>query len=65
MAARNLSQIVDIIFVSDHGMKDTTDFRMVFLDDILGKDGMAEIEYEDGKPFERQHVEWIVTLCES
>ena len=38
LLSRNLSQIVDVIFVSDHGMGDTSVFEWVYLDgdDILG-----------------------------
>jgi predicted AlkP superfamily pyrophosphatase or phosphodiesterase len=45
---RNLTDIVDMIFVSDHGMTDTSNVRLVYLDDILGDDGMNAIEHEDG-----------------
>ncbi|KAF6755785.1 alkaline-phosphatase-like protein [Ephemerocybe angulata] len=50
LAARNLGSIVDIIFVSDHGMTDTSHPTLVYMDDILGEDGLAEIEHEDGWP---------------
>jgi len=46
---RNLTDIIDVIFVSDHGMTDTSNAQPVFLDDILGDDGMNAIEHEDGK----------------
>ena len=38
LLSRNLSQIVDVIFVSDHGMSDTSEVELVYLDgdDILG-----------------------------
>ncbi|KAG9014055.1 hypothetical protein FRB94_000253 [Tulasnella sp. JGI-2019a] len=49
LAARNLSHIVDIIFVSDHGMVDTSDLRLVYMDDILG-DGFEQIKHSDGWP---------------
>ena len=45
---RNLTDIIDVIFVSDHGMTDTSDVRLVYLDDILGDDGVDAIEHEDG-----------------
>jgi predicted AlkP superfamily pyrophosphatase or phosphodiesterase len=48
--ARNLTDIVDIIFVSDHGMTDTSDPELVYMDDILGEDGLKAIEHEDGWP---------------
>ncbi|KAF8338761.1 alkaline-phosphatase-like protein [Cantharellus anzutake] len=47
---RNLTQIVDVIFVSDHGMTNTSNTRLVYLDDVMGKDQVAEIEHEDGWP---------------
>jgi len=50
LAARNLSDIVDIIFVSDHGMTDTSHPEHVYMDDILGADGLAAIAHEDGWP---------------
>lgn len=38
LLSRNLSQIVDVIFVSDHGMADTSEVEWIYLDgdDILG-----------------------------
>jgi predicted AlkP superfamily pyrophosphatase or phosphodiesterase len=38
LLSRNLSQIVDVIFVSDHGMGDTSEVEWIYLDgdDILG-----------------------------
>ncbi|KAF9454872.1 Phosphodiest-domain-containing protein [Macrolepiota fuliginosa MF-IS2] len=50
LKARNLTDIVDIAFVSDHGMVDTTSYTLVNIDEILGKDGMQAIEHEDGWP---------------
>ena len=44
---RNLSDIVDIIFVSDHGMADTSHPKWIYLDDILGE-GYDRIEHMDG-----------------
>lgn len=46
---RNLTDIIDVIFVSDHGMTDTSNVRLIYLDDILGNDGVNAIEHEDGK----------------
>lgn len=48
--ARNLTDIVDIVFVSDHGMVDTTTFTNIYIDKILGEDGMQAIEHVDGGP---------------
>ena len=50
LAARNLTDIVDIIFVSDHGMTDTSHPELVYMDDILGADGLQAIAHEDGWP---------------
>lgn len=46
--ARNLTDIVDVVFVSDHGMTDTSHPELVYIDDILG-DGFTMIEHEDGQ----------------
>ncbi|KAF8073541.1 alkaline-phosphatase-like protein [Lyophyllum atratum] len=48
--ARNLTDIVDIVFVSDHGMTDTSHPELVYMDDILGEEGLKMIEHEDGWP---------------
>ena len=51
LATRNLTDIVDIIFVSDHGMTETVNGRsidMIYLDDILGEE-YKNIEHEDGQ----------------
>lgn len=48
--ARNLSDIVDIVFVSDHGMTDTSHPELVYMDDILGEEGLKAIEHVDGWP---------------
>ena len=45
---RNLTDIVDIIFVSDHGMTDTSHPEPVYVDDILGEDGVESMEHVDG-----------------
>jgi len=50
LEARHLTDIVDVVFVSDHGMADVSDPELVYLDDILGKDGLDAIEHEDGWP---------------
>jgi predicted AlkP superfamily pyrophosphatase or phosphodiesterase len=47
LAHRNLSDIVDVVFVSDHGMTDTSHPELLYIDDILGE-GYGEIEHEDG-----------------
>ncbi|KAJ7264439.1 alkaline-phosphatase-like protein [Mycena haematopus] len=50
LKARNLTSIVDVVFVSDHGMTDTSHPEHVYMDDILGTEGYASIEHEDGWP---------------
>jgi len=50
LAARNLQDIVDVVFVSDHGMTDTSHPESVYMDDILGAAGLKEIAHEDGWP---------------
>jgi predicted AlkP superfamily pyrophosphatase or phosphodiesterase len=50
LEARHLGSIVDIIFVSDHGMADTSHPEPIYMDDILGPEGLAAIEHEDGCP---------------
>ncbi|EIW59386.1 Phosphodiest-domain-containing protein [Trametes versicolor FP-101664 SS1] len=47
--ARNLTDIFDIVFVSDHGMTDMSHPELVYVDDILGE-GFERIEHEDGWP---------------
>ena len=49
LVARNLTDIVDIIFVSEHGMTDTSHPALVYLDEILGEEGYSYIEHEEGK----------------
>jgi Type I phosphodiesterase / nucleotide pyrophosphatase len=43
-----LTDVVDIVFVSDHGMTDTSHPELVYMDDILSSDGLAAIDHEDG-----------------
>ena len=52
LVTRNLSEIVDVIFVSDHGMTDTSHPELVYIDDedIMGEKGVACIEHDDGWP---------------
>ncbi|SPO25604.1 related to nucleotide diphosphatase [Ustilago trichophora] len=47
---RNLSQVVDIVVVSDHGMTKTSNDKLVFLDDLLGQKLYASIVHRDGWP---------------
>lgn len=49
LEARNLTNIVDVVFVSDHGMTDTSNPEWIYVDDILG-DGFSKIDHEDGWP---------------
>ncbi|KAJ3747507.1 Phosphodiest-domain-containing protein [Lentinula detonsa] len=49
---RNLTDIVDIIFVSDHGMTDTSHPTLIYVDDddMLGNQGLEAVVHEDGWP---------------
>ncbi|CDO76499.1 hypothetical protein BN946_scf184622.g7 [Trametes cinnabarina] len=47
--ARNLTDIFDIVFVSDHGMADMSHPELVYVDDIL-QEGFNRIVHEDGWP---------------
>ena len=49
LALRNLTDIVDVVFVSDHGMTDTSHPTNVYIDDIIGREGISAIEHEDGE----------------
>ncbi|KAI5478563.1 type I phosphodiesterase/nucleotide pyrophosphatase/phosphate transferase family protein [Pseudohyphozyma bogoriensis] len=51
LEARNLTGIVDVIVISDHGMTDTHNERIVFLDDILGEEGFKGIARSEGLRF--------------
>lgn len=48
LVARNLTDIVDVVFVSDHGMTDTSHPELVYMDEILGEEGWSQIAHEDG-----------------
>jgi predicted AlkP superfamily pyrophosphatase or phosphodiesterase len=48
LKVRNLTDIVDIIFVSDHGMTDTSHPEWIYIDDYLGDEAMKDIEHDDG-----------------
>ncbi|KAH9047678.1 Phosphodiest-domain-containing protein [Lactarius hengduanensis] len=50
LVARNLTEIVDVIFVSDHGMTDTSHPELVYIDDLLGENGWKAVKHEDGWP---------------
>jgi predicted AlkP superfamily pyrophosphatase or phosphodiesterase len=60
LKARNLTDIVDIVFVSDHGMTDTSHPEWVYLDDILDAEAIKSIEHEDGM-LKSQHWEARLT----
>jgi hypothetical protein len=49
LAERNLTEIVDVVFVSDHGMTGERP-EMIYMDDIIGLQGISDIEHEDGWP---------------
>jgi predicted AlkP superfamily pyrophosphatase or phosphodiesterase len=44
---RNLNDIVDVVFVSDHGMTDTEHAEVLYIDDIVGEEWQA-VEHMDG-----------------
>jgi predicted AlkP superfamily pyrophosphatase or phosphodiesterase len=48
--ARNLTNILDIIFVSDHGMTDTPATQLIYLDEYIGSEGVGHLEHIDGWP---------------
>jgi predicted AlkP superfamily pyrophosphatase or phosphodiesterase len=50
LVTRNLTDIVDVVFVSDHGMTDTGHPELLYIDDILGEEGWEAVEHEDGWP---------------
>lgn len=50
LKARNLTEIVDIVFVSDHGMADTSQPEWVYVDDYLDQQAFDFVEHEDGWP---------------
>ncbi|KIK69751.1 hypothetical protein GYMLUDRAFT_34140 [Collybiopsis luxurians FD-317 M1] len=52
LADRNLTEIVDIVFVSDHGMTDTSHPTLIYVDDddMLGEVGLSAVVHEDGWP---------------
>jgi predicted AlkP superfamily pyrophosphatase or phosphodiesterase len=47
---RNLTNIVDLVVVSDHGMADTSHPEWVYIDDYLGKQALDFLDHEDGWP---------------
>lgn len=49
LSDRNLLEIIDIIFVSDHGMTDTRNVEFIYLEDLIGQDLVDSIEHEDGE----------------
>lgn len=54
--ARNLTHIVDLIVLSDHGMTGLSKQRIIFMDDILGDD-FTRIKHRDGWPSFGLHFE--------
>lgn len=50
LLVRNLTDIVNVLFVSDHGMTQTANERLVYLDEVLGEDGFASIAHKEGWP---------------
>jgi predicted AlkP superfamily pyrophosphatase or phosphodiesterase len=60
---RNLTHIVDVIYVSDHGMTDTSAQHVIYLDEIIGEAGVNDVVFEDG-PSRQKLLERILT-CHS
>ncbi|KAA1098394.1 hypothetical protein PGT21_034593 [Puccinia graminis f. sp. tritici] len=50
LQARNLSEIIDVVMVGDHGMMATSDQRIVYLDQVLGHTYFNQIQFQDGWP---------------
>ncbi|PWN31772.1 Phosphodiest-domain-containing protein [Meira miltonrushii] len=50
IAERNASSIVNVVIVSDHGMTFTSNEKLVYLDEILGRDLLGKIVTQDGWP---------------
>lgn len=52
LVTRNLTEIVDVVFVSDHGMTDTSHPELVYMDDdnLMGEKGVSCVEHDDGWP---------------
>lgn len=59
LEARNLTDIVNLVVISDHGMAPTSKDRLLFLDDVVN---MTKIEHVDGWPLFglRPHEEYSV-----
>ena len=48
--ARNLTEIVNIVVVSDHGMAATANERLIYLEDVLGEENMQKVSNIEGWP---------------
>lgn len=57
IGSRNLSQIMDLIIVSDRGMTDTSTSRLVYLDKVLGSELFSQIQSQDIWPNVGLHFE--------
>lgn len=44
--SRNLTQVVDLIVVSDHGMTSTSNSRLIYLNDLLGPSLFSQLKQE-------------------
>lgn len=47
---RGLGHVVDVIVVSDHGMTETSNDKLIFLDTVLGRELLGRVESRDGWP---------------
>lgn len=57
VAARNLTEVVNVLVVSDHGMAGTSANRLIYIDDYIDYN---EVEFRDGWPlFELRPVDGV------
>ena len=47
---RSLGDVVDVVVVSDHGMTTTSNEKLIYLDDLLGRELYAKLQHRDGWP---------------
>ncbi|GAA6063297.1 hypothetical protein JCM10212_001416 [Sporobolomyces blumeae] len=50
LSQRGLTDVVDVVVVGDHGMTDTSEKQLVYLDEILGQDGYSALTHVEGWP---------------
>ncbi|GAA5823294.1 hypothetical protein JCM11251_007556 [Rhodosporidiobolus azoricus] len=47
---RNLTEVVEVVVVSDHGMADSDNSKLIYLDDLLSPELFAQIDRNEGWP---------------